>query len=383
MTNPSMPDIFQDEILRARSQKGHSNRFEGFDFLRAIFSIAIVALKTNLFLLAEILVSSSLAYALMATIGYLAVPVFMQISLFLLYLKSEKLGISYFIEKRLIKLISLYFFWLLSKVLFDIFVKGELEALKYRLSSFRKVIEFIVSGDQSPFFFFFSLILLSTLGATLSTLFKRLGNPSTKVAISYGLLFISCILVLCFPVADLIVTQSPGNSEPAFLRVISSIARWDYNPISFLPYLFTAFIAGQEFNDGKLKSLTLSIKLKLCGLLSLFVMFTVLEWNLFEKLLHYSRLSLICGSWLLLYLSLLSTRKVPGSVKFISTCSLGIYAFHVFFTNAPALEHTNFISNFLQMVPGLEIIAGFLVTLIGSIVLTLCFQRIKFLKNFV
>lgn len=383
MTFPSIGDTVQQGIVGDRSGEKPSNTFEGFDFLRAIFSLAIVALKTNLFLLAEILVSSTIAYALMSKIGYLAVPVFLQISLFLLYVKSEKSGFSYFLQKRLPKLISLYLFWLTSKVLFDIFVKGKFEDIKASLSSARKVIEFIVSGDQSPFFFFFSLIFLSTLAATISTLFKKFEKPSTKVGISYGLLFISCILVFSFPVADLIVSQSPSNSAPAFLRVISSIANWDYNPISFLPYLFTALIATQEFYNGNLKRVTLSLKLKLCGLLALFVMFSVLEWNLLENLLHYSRLSLIFGSWLLLDLAILSTRKVPGIVKFISTCSLGIYGFHVFFTSFPGLEHISLIGDFLQRVPGLEIMVGFLVTLIGSIALTLAFKRIRFLKKFV
>lgn len=383
MTNPSVNNTLELKITRDRAQEAPRNRFEGFDFLRAIFSIVIVALKTKLFLLAEILVSSSLAYALISTIGYMAVPVFLQISLFLFYLNSEKTGFSYFIQKRLPKLISLYLFWLISLVLFDIFVAGKLATIKARLSSFRKVVEFIVSGNESPFFFFFSLIFLSTLAAMLSTLFKRLGKPSTKVAISYGLLLISCILVLSFPVADLIVNQSPSNSAPAFLRVISNMANWDYNPISFLPYLFTALIATQEFNDGKLNRLNLSLKVKLLVLLSLFVMFTVLEFNLLEKLLHYTRLSLICGSWLLLDIAILSTRKVPGIVKFISTCSLGIYGFHVFFTRIPDLELKSFINQFWQIVPGLEIIAGFLVTLIGAIALTLLFQRIRFLQKFV
>jgi hypothetical protein len=383
MTSRSVDDTSQQELSGDRSQEKPSNRLEGFDFLRAIFSIAIVALKTNLFALAEILGSGVIAYGLMSKIGYLAVPVFFQISLFLFYVKSKQSGFSYFLQKRLPKLISLYLFWLISKVLFDIFANGQLETIKQRLSSFRQAIEFIVSGNQSPFFFFFSLIFLSTLAAMLTTLLKRLEKPYMNVPISYGLLFLSCLLVFSFSLTLLLVNPSSGNSEPGFLRAISSIASWDYNPISFLPYIFTAFIATQEFNEGKLKSLTLSLKLKLCGLLFLYVMFSVLEWNLFEKLLHYSRLSLIFGSWLLLYLGILSTRKVPGIVKFISTCSLGIYGFHVFFTRVPALEQTNFIKNFLQTVPGLEILTGFLVTLIGSIALTLVFRKIRFLKNFV
>jgi hypothetical protein len=35
------------------------------------------------------------------------------------------------------------------------------------------------------------------------------------------------------------------------------------------------------------------------------------------------------------------------------------------------------------MVPGLEILAVFIMTLLGSIALTLVFKRIKYLRNFV
>jgi surface polysaccharide O-acyltransferase-like enzyme len=124
-------------------------------------------------------------------------------------------------------------------------------------------------------------------------------------------------------------------------------------------------------------------------------MFVTLEWTWTDKQLliqvgrgpldHYMRLSLIFGSWLLLYLTLLSKQAVPAIVKFISKCSLGIYGFHVFFTFRKPLNLDSiiFLSNLFKAVPFLEVLAIFLMTLIGSIALTLLCKRSKFLSNFI
>lgn len=371
------------KITEPLSGKKANKNIEGFDFLRAIFSIAIVALKTNLFFLAEILVSGAFAYALMAKVAYLAVPVFLQISLFLFYLKSEKASFFYFVQKRLPRLISLYIFWVGSVLLVDIFIN---ESTKIKgITSFKSLVEFIVSGGQSPFFFLFSLILLITLSAILITLFRKVEKESVKLFLSYVLVFISCLLIFSLSVAEIVVSKIGGNSATALVRSISAFAFWDYNPLCFLPYLFTSLIVIQEFNQGKLKCWSSSLKRKLCVLLFLFTFFIILEFHLFEKLLHYSRLSLVFGSWLLLYLALLSPIKAPPIIKFISSCSLGIYGFHVLFTDVvlPIIDNNKFLNNLFQTVPGLEVMINFGVVLAGSIALTLISKRIKGLRNFV
>lgn len=364
-------------------EKKLDNNIEGFDFLRAIFSIIIVALKTNLFLLADILFSGTLAYALMAKVGYIAVPVFLQISLFLFYLKIEKKNFLYFLQKRLPRLISLYIFWVGSKVLFDIFVRGKSERFARIISSPRSLIEFIISGSQSPFFFFFSLIFLTTIATIIITLLKKTEKKS-KLIISYGLLFVSCLLTFSLSVTEIVVDAVTDDAKIGIVNSISSIAFWDYNPICFLPYLFTTFIVIQEFKEGKLNSWSSYVNLKLCVLLSLFIFFTILEWHLFEELLHYSRLSLVFCSWLLLYVALLSPLRAHPAIKFISSCSLGIYGFHVFFTSVilPFIDKKSFSHNLL-LIPGLELIIEFGLVLFCSIVLTLMFKKIKALKNYV
>jgi hypothetical protein len=360
-------------------------KFEGFDFLRAIFSIAIVADHTDVFTLATIYGVSSITDLLYANFSYIAVPVFFQISLFLFFLKSEKVEFNEFVQNRMIRLISLYLFWVISLVLFKLFFKeGGAGMSKLGSLSIRGWIEFIVSGGNSPFYFFFSLIFVTTLAALLVLFFKKTGRYSRKIGVSYWLFFISCILIFSFSIIDPILTIIyVGNRESSIILTVSNIVSWNYNPLNFLPYIFTATIAVQEFDRGKLNQMSSRLKFKLWSLFALFLIFTLLEWLLLDRLIHYSRLSLVFGSWLLLYLALLSTYKAPDVVSFISEYSLGIYAIHLFFTHVFFADNPNFLTVLSDRVPGLDLLAEFLLVFSGSIAITFIFKKIEGLKTLV
>jgi hypothetical protein len=370
--------------------------FKQFNFLRAVFVIVIVASKTKIFYLPETLMPNSFTYSfrgyiLSGIVGALAVPTFLQMSLFLFHLKSEKLGIAYFFQKRLPRLISLYVFWVGSITLFDILFRGKFESLRKVTSSLKSFAEFVVSGNSTPYFFFFSLIFVTVITEIMILLFSRLRSPSAKTNISYCLLFASSILVFTFSTIEPIINHT--DIQLSLLNFLNNITRWDYNPLSFLPYVFTTAIAVQEYNEGKLDRITKLLKIKLYFLLFLTTAFFILECTLTSKhfmikidrgpLDHYMRLSLVFGSWLLLYLALLAKYKVPAIVEFISKCSLGIYGFHVFFTFERAISFNNmpFLNNLFQAVPVLEILTGFFTALISSIILTLSFKRLKNLIN--
>ncbi|XHX79375.1 MAG: acyltransferase family protein [Stenomitos frigidus ULC029] len=372
--------------------------FEGFDFLRAFFSLAIVAYKTKVFYIPETLVVGSLSYALSAYIlsgmlGALAVPVFLQVSLFLFYGKSQEVGLRYFIQKRLPRLLLLYLFWVGSITAFDIVFVDGLEGLKRTTSSPKFFLEFIVSGNSTPYFFFFSLIFVTIVAECLILLFRKIGKSSVKQRISYSLLFVSLLFLVACSTIGSIITYT-GIQPPVF-KILSSIASWDYTPLNFLPYVFTAAIVSQEYNQGKLDRLTSQLKLKLVGLLFLTLLFFALEWIFTSnKLLiqvdqapldHYLRVSLVFGSWLLLYLALMTKWSVPKVVKFISRCSLGLYGFHVFFTFKRPLNFDSLplLGGFFQVFPVLETITVFLTVLAGSIALTLIFKKVKYLRDFV
>lgn len=364
------------------SNKKQSQKLEGFDFLRAVFALLIIAIHSKLFALAGNLKLGSIYIAdfLTAQVAYLAVPVFFQIALFLFYIKSEKVGPGYFFQKRLPKLVSLYLFWVISKILFDILLTGKSEPLQNSTTSIRAFIEFIVSGGNSPLYFFFSLAFITGLTEVVIFGLRRTPKTLSRRIIIYSSLLASCLLVFIFSLLKL-----PGTIESAtgLVRVASNIAQWDYNPLNFLPYIFTTALVVEEFNAGQLKSMNPGIKIRLYVLLSLVIMFAIYEWNLKQDLLHYSRLSLVFGSWLLLYLALLSTRQVPAIVQFLSECSLGLYTFHLFFTHGLFEKYPNLFTPLAKVIPGLDSLIIFSITLLASILLTLLFRRVKFLKNFV
>ena len=386
----------EQEELAKKQQK-----FAGFDFFRGLFPLAIVAYKTKLFYLPAIIIPSTFTYqlsdyVLSGMIGALAVPVFFQISLFLFYYKSEKTGFSYFIQKRLPRLISLYLFWVGTVTIFDILFAGGIEQIRRATSSLKTFIEFIVSGNSTPYFFFFSLILLTTLAQILIQLFSKIEKASIKINISYFLLFVTSLFIFTFSAIEPIMNATGVQSS--LLNLLNNIARWDYTPVNFLPYIFTSAITVQEYKQGKLEKVTKSLKIKLYILLALTLIFFALEWILTSKGLliqvdqapldHYLRVSLIFGSWLLLYLGIVLKPTIPPVIKFLSECSLGIYGFHVFFIfkrsyRVVSLSSIPVLSDLFQAVPALEIIIDFLVVLYGSIALTLLAKRSKILKRFV
>lgn len=361
------------------------HKFEGFDFLRAIFSLAIVADHTGLFSLATSYGTITATNLLYANFSYVAVPVFLQISLFLFQIKSGGVVFKTFFQNRIAKLIYLYLFWLTSFVLFRLFFKeGSAGIAKLRNLSIKEWIEFIVSGGNSPFYFFFSLIFLTILTALLVLVFKKVQNFSTRIKISYWLLFISCILIFASSIIDRLPTSIyPHPQITLIVAKITSIVQWNYNPLNFLPYIFTTAIITQEFERGKFAQVTRLFKFELWSLFFLFLIFTVLEWSLIDRLMNYSRLSLVFGSWLLLDLALLSTRRVPALVSFISEYSLGLYTLHLFFTHVILADNPNFLSRQSEPMPGLEILAEFLLVVSAALALTFGFKQISGLKRFV
>lgn len=360
-----------------------TQKFEGFDFLRAIFAIAIVADHTGLFSIATIGGLASPTDILYANFSYIAVPVFFQISLFLFYFKGKKVELSSFFQRRIVKLISLYLFWIsIFTFLKILFTKGLNGITNFDPLSLRSIVEFIISGGNSPFYFFFSLILITTLATLLLFPYKRITNGFLTLAISYCLLFLSCLLILSFSVTDLILDLISGQ-ESSIIKAISNIARWNYNPLNFLPYIFTALITVQDFSHGNLQKTSLYLRKKLWCLFGLFLIFTLLEWFLLKNLIHYSRLSLVFGSWLLLHLAVVSKQKPNCFICFVSNLSLGIYATHLFSTHIFWIESPNFTDVVFDVFSRLYVIARFLVVLGYSITVTYLLKKAKLLNKIV
>jgi len=347
------------------------NRFGGFDYLRAFFSIVVVALHANLF---NFFVGKPrlnfISDILNLNIGYLAVPIFLQVSLFLFCLKREQAGHQYFVQKRLPKLLSLYLFWSISKLTFDFLFKEDSWTNSIKVQSLIDLAAFIIGGGNTIFYFFFSLLFLTLITELLILFFGNQKLSIDKLSISYYLLIGSSLLIFSFPLIDIIY----GN------EMLTNVI----NPINFLPYIFTSIIVAQEFNSGKLENLTSEYRLKIIALSLLFLFLAGLEWFIFKDASHsrlfphYSRLSLVVASWIFLYLALFSIQQVPTPISFLAGCSLGIYGFHTFF-----LDYMSSFNSIPQIIPGMSILIKFMIALLGSITLTIVFRKTKWLKNFV
>lgn len=262
-------------------QSKEKQKFQGFYFLRAIFSIIVVALHADLFnLLSGKLKLDELSNILTANVGYLAVPVFFQISLFLFCLKRNELGEFYFIKKRLPKLTYLYLFWTILIIILNIFFKEKRIILGQMF--FENPLEFIISGGYTPYYFFFSLIFLTMLAEITISRLNRIKNSIERLIVSYGFLMCSCCLIFLFSIIDLTITTYVGIDYEIFTRIS--------NYLNFLPYVFTAVIVSDEFNQRKLNKSSYSFIIKMFILFILFLVFTILEWILFKNFPHYARL---------------------------------------------------------------------------------------------
>ena len=134
------------------------NKVHGFDYLRAMCSILVVAWHINL--LEPLTRGNVLLVNFVNIFNYnlalLAVPIFFQVSLFLFYQNRKKPG--YFCSKRIPLLLKLYLFWTLLIVVFNFLVKSTLPQLSNAIS----VLTFIVTGNGT-YWFFFSLIFVTCL----------------------------------------------------------------------------------------------------------------------------------------------------------------------------------------------------------------------------
>lgn len=352
-----------------------------FDYLRALCSLLIVSLRSGLLGLIGEWFTSSTANILEITIGYIAVPIFIQISLFLLFVKVDTNGWSYLIKKRIPKLVALYLFWVSLHTIFKIVAQNNLSYLQATITSFKTLIEFLVSGGFSPYYFFFILVFLTILSQSFDYIVGYLHKPEKKI---YYYSFLgSCLVVFLISLTNTRLCCVYEEYGLAIIGAISNIAKWDYNPINFIPYIFSTAIVAYDYKNKKIKSLDRKLIHRLIIVFLLSAFFFTVELSINYNMLSYSRLSLIFFSWGVLYLAVAARFKSSKLVQFISSYSLGIYVFHIYFT-----DYSEWIQYFV-LITGHElpfnviVILKFIIAVLGSILLTMLFRQVSFLKNYV
>ena len=296
--------------------------FHGFDYLRAVMSLAVVAWHIQLFGASDLFDLGNftghdivLSDVINLYFLLLAVPVFFLISLFLFF---QRIVINrFYFKKRMARLLLLYLFWdglwlLLYGYLTDF--------SNIFPSSFRDILISIVSGWSSLYYFFFSLILLTCIAYAIVCL---------PCYVLWLLLAISLSLLWCFS----FIVKIYGGYH--FL-----VAYW--NPFNFFPYLFVAALSFAYFKKGSLKPSSKHFKFFVACLFIVFIAVAIFEWqwivdvNYFKynslAIPPYTRISVVAGATLLFCLSFFIKRH-PGSViKFLSNYSLGLYCLHGFAT---------------------------------------------------
>lgn len=295
--------------------------FSSFDYLRIFFAFSIVAWHTKL-LGATGLVANQFNFNLKdftyGSIFLLAVPLFVQISLFL-YIFNRTNKENYFF-KRIFNLGFLYLFWMSLLILIFYKEKGLANILNP---------EFWFSGGATPLYFLLILLIL-TLVTELILYLEKILSQKTFYIMNLFFLIVSVIAII----GKIYFFGSLDTNLTQFL-----MPHWSV--LNFLPYVFSAIIFTKLYKDGILKK-WFSLKW-IIGLLLIITTIMFLEYRYLPGEIYlrqdgmiiptYSRLSLILSTWLVFYLAIYKVYRTVNWIKVIAGLTLGVYILHIFVMN--------------------------------------------------
>jgi hypothetical protein len=230
-----------------------------------------------------------------------------------------------------------------------------------------------VTGNNSLFYYLFSLIFVIVIAELVFRFSEQVDNQKKLHCL---LFFVSGLIVLLLPIAGLSSKQ-----------LVSLSAYW--NPINFIPYIFSSFLLVKEFNESEnnKKNNSYFKILFIIALIILILFFANWEWRYLKLaqlwgggeyiLPPYSRVSLIFSALLSTYIALHFSYQSPRFIKLVSDCSLGIYCLHNFLkillNKVLNISDTEFLPKMI----------AFIVTIAIAIALTRFFRRVKVLKDFI
>lgn len=320
-----------------------SSYYAGFDYIRAVLSLAVIAIHTRLLsahgnLSVDERSGFNVFDIIELNLFFLAVPLFFLVSLFLFYKKQSTLVKD---GRRVYQILILYAFWSAAWVLFrDTRPKSGLS----------EILVFIISGGESVFWFFFSLAFVTLVAA----LTRKLSTQLTWIA-----LCTSTLMIALFPIL---------NMQDANYRYL--VAFW--NPLLFVPCVFAAKLFVRYEDAFK------SRKYIQPALLVIFIGLCILEWltlihpnhELVQaiQIPYYARPSVLVGAFILFISALRVRARPPAVIKFLSSVSLGLYCMHPFLISLT--------SEIGRRAVGIEAIAYFLCITAASLAATYLFKSI-------
>lgn len=283
---------------------------EGFNYLRVFFTFTVVALHSyGLSFISDFGELPTRIVEVIYNFFLLAVPVFITISLFLFYKKIE--GNNEYFLRKLRHLTKIYLFWMFAGAIFNIF--SHEPGTKVSLFG---ILETLVSGTRPELFFLFSLIF-----CTILTFLNYKFQPNLISQVLLLLLSSIFLYVLCY------LSILTGN--PIFCVY--------WNPLNFLPYIFSASIINNltgKHGDSYLICQPYTLYLTL---LFFYILLSILEWHYLSLPLYkpynlppYTRFSLVIGSNLIILLALNFKRKAGSYISSLSKNTQGIYLTHAY-----------------------------------------------------
>ena len=310
----------------------------GFDYLRVILCIGVIALHTNIFSVPNQYVGIDPAnpwYYKLIVYNYFwcAVPTFYTLSLFLFFrhLRSEKAQSEY-ISKRLKKLTIIYIFW----AIVDLVLLNRGDVLHvFANINFQQFVLLLMSNGTIAYFLF-NLIYLTAGSAALHMF---IGNSPLKTWKKIVLCILGILSLICMQNTTSIAANLTGSLE--FSQQLSF-----NNPFLFFPYIFTAYLLNVIIENPKL--IRPSAAIMLAG----WIIFAIADYIMrvnglfdmnnqnYESL---GRISLVFESSLLvLIFYVLSTRidKVPLMIQKMSEASMTVYITHTIIYNYILISFT-------------------------------------------
>jgi len=293
----------------------NSKKIMGFDWLRCILCLSVIALHTNIMSVPNQYVgvdpANPLIYRIIVyNLFWAAVPTFMTLSLFLFLIKRND-NSSYF-SGKIKSFFIIYVFWaILERFLVTMnggFIPSELGP--WNIFS-------VISSHENIAYFLFMLLILYVL---MELLYRLMKNKIIK-----KLFFPLFILTLAAMFLSVKI-MNHFSPKPGFL--LGNELGFS-NILLFLPYLFAAFIIYSVYTKKA------SYKLVLISSIILWVGLAAVDWYIrsnYAMAYNYESLgrpSLVFEAIALILLFMkMPESKVPKFVTYASGMTMGLYLIH-------------------------------------------------------
>jgi hypothetical protein len=294
---------------------GTGGRIAGLDYLRAVFSVCVVAVHLGYIYPSAIFDPEQYQTHQFQASDFvnfyvlcLAVPVFVLVSTFL-YARKPTDGAG--LRRRLGRILRLLAFW---SVLFQVFRFAGMGAVKGLPDNALDWALYLMSGGNTYYYFF--------VGLAIATVVTHYATRLPGWAV-WGLFALSTLVVGLLPILH----------EETGIRLVAHHS----NPLNFLPYAFAGVGLARLFAAGAGRALN-AIGL---ACFALAVPAALLDWTVYVDecffyinqyaIPAYSRPSLVFLAVAVLVLAVRSGARGNAVIGFMALHSLGVYCLHPFF----------------------------------------------------